>query len=183
MKYFNVIVEFKLTKKPDWFDGFRKKYDKPFKFHISLKNGTKVKEKDINNLKEDIKIIAKNFRSIKLGFSKLWTSNKSSRGWCIMVKADKNPELLKLQKVISKNLAKYGDYVLPEYKDYEKKFKPHVTIGRHLTDEKIKEAKKEIGKNLYCEAEINSLTLMIVNNFTLKSLLDRKNCKIYKLWK
>jgi 2'-5' RNA ligase len=181
MKYFIVIAEFKLTKKPKWLDDFRKKYDKPFRFHVALKNGTEVKDNDVASLGQEVKRIVSKFKPIKIKFSRLFTSNKSTRGWCIMISAERNLQLMKLQKTISKDLSKYGGYILPEYKKFEKNFKPHITIGRHLTDKELKQAEKELGKNLKCKSIIDSVTLMVVKKFLLENLLDRKNSKIYKL--
>ena len=37
-KIFSITVEMDLIVKPDWLEGFRKKYDYPYKYHLSLKN-------------------------------------------------------------------------------------------------------------------------------------------------
>ncbi len=52
-KIFHIAAELDLTKKPDWLDDFRVKYDKPYPNHITLKTNTFFDSNDFKNLKND----------------------------------------------------------------------------------------------------------------------------------
>jgi 2'-5' RNA ligase len=157
-----VVCDFKLNKKPKWLDNYRKKWDKPYSYHVTLKNPTNFSIKDIDKIKKDLKEISQKYNSFKVKFNKLYIG-LASRGYCVMIKAEKNKELLKLQKDISKTLSKYGVPIKPLYSKFEKNFKPHITIARYLTKEQLKLAKTELKKNLNCETIIDKFTLKTVN--------------------
>lgn len=157
-----VVCDFKLNKKPKWLDDYRKRWDKPYSYHVTLKNPTYYLPKDLSKIKKDLKEISKRFDQFKVKFNKLYIG-LASRGYCVMIKAEKKKELLKLQKDISKTLSKYGLLIKPLYSKFEKNFKPHITIARYLTKEQLNEAKKELKKNLNCETIIDKFTLKTVN--------------------
>jgi 2'-5' RNA ligase len=62
------ILQFKSYKKPVWFDEFRKKYDKPYRLHITLRSPCFVDDSNIDGLKEDVSNI---FSTIKIKNHKL----------------------------------------------------------------------------------------------------------------
>lgn len=44
MKIFAVYSGLKLSKRPEWLDDFRKKYDDPYEYHIILKQPSYIKK-------------------------------------------------------------------------------------------------------------------------------------------
>jgi 2'-5' RNA ligase len=162
-KIFQVSADFELDKKPGWLDYFRSKYDKPYSYHVTLKNSSYFNENDLEKIKEALVAIAKKHRELKVVFNKLFLSN-SPKGECVMIEAEPNEELNKLQKEISSKLLKHGEHILEEYKEYENNFRPHITIARYLTPDQAEIAKKELGDDMHCEALIDKLVLTTANN-------------------
>ncbi|MDZ7798254.1 MAG: 2'-5' RNA ligase family protein [Patescibacteria group bacterium] len=179
-KIFTISSDFELIKKPKWLDGFRIKHDKPFPYHVTLKTCTYFDIDNFKNLKKDLSGIVKKYSEIKVIFNKLFIS-RSSKGECIMIKADNNKKLNELQKEIVKKFSKYGNYIAKKYEKFEKSFIPHITIARHLSSEQLIIAKKDLGKKLFCEAVVKGLSLMIVENNTDEEWLNHNNKSYYKL--
>lgn len=178
--FFQISADFKLNSKPDWLDAFRAKYDLPYDYHITFKSTTHFKSEDLGKMNAELKDIADNHDSITVIFDELFIA-PTPKGWCIMIKAKPNEELSNLQKEISEKFSKYGDIITKERESYEKNFKPHITIGRHLTDEKLEEAKKELRDELICNTVINNLVLTTVENGTFEEWSNPENRKLYKL--
>ena len=181
MKYFNVTSVLKITKKPKWIDGFRKKYDKPYAFHLTFKTITKLKDEDVSRLKKEVAELAKQFNPQTLKFDGLDLNFKSVFGGSIMIMAKPNKEIARMQKIISKNLSAFGEHYLAHYQKFEKNFKPHLTIARRLSKEQMTKAKKELQKDLYCTAKIDSLQLTIVAKTEFSHYNDPRNKTFYKL--
>lgn len=179
-KIFHISADFDLIKKPDWIDNFRQKYDKPFRYHITLKTETYFNAKYLKNLKTDLLSITKQYAEIRISFNKLFIGH-SPKGECIMIRAEKNKNLVNLQKEITKKISNYGNHIMQEYEKFEKNFKPHITVARNLTAEQLKNAKNELGKNLYCEALIDKIVLTTVKNDLFEEWNNKKNKTYYKL--
>ncbi|MDA2936218.1 2'-5' RNA ligase family protein [Patescibacteria group bacterium AH-259-L05] len=178
--FFNIRADFDLNVKPPWLDDFRSKYDLPHDYHITFKTTTKFKSEDFENLNTELKIISKSHRPFIVVFDELFISSTSS-GWCMMIKAQYNQELFDLQKEVAEKFSKYGDHTTKERESFEKNFDPHVTIARHLTPEQLRKAKRELKKDLMCEALINSLTLATVKEDTFEEWSNPANRIFYKL--
>lgn len=177
---FNIVAEFNLNKKPDWLDGFRKKYDKPYRYHITLKTCTFFDNNKFENLKNDLESITKKYNSIQIIFNELFMGHTST-GECIMIKADKNKKLFKLQKEIANKFSNYGEHVSEEYKKFESNFEPHITIARHLTCEQYERAKNELIKDLYCKALIKEIVLTVARENTFEEWSKPENKLSYFL--
>lgn len=163
MKIFQVTLDFKLQDKPSWLDSFRKKFDKPYEYHITLKYPTYIKEEDINDLKEEVAAISDASSRFVVEFNGYFF-DKTDTGEIIMVKAKQNEDLVKLQKEIIERLKKYGSEVKAFYQKFENNFRPHITIARKLDDNLLRDAKKELKEHISCTAEIDSLSLTIYND-------------------
>jgi len=50
IKYFHISLGFKLKDRPFWLGSFRLKYDRPYPYHLTLKNETSIQEEDVSNL-------------------------------------------------------------------------------------------------------------------------------------
>ena len=162
-KMFNIVADFKLNVKPNWLDDFRRKYDKPYQYHITLKTSTYFDENRFEDLKFSLNEILKLFNPIEITFNQVFTG-QTSKGGCIMIKACKNNNLIALQRKISDKLSEYGEHITKEYKQYEKSFNPHITIARQLSPERFIQASSEIEENTQCKAIIEEVVLTVAKN-------------------
>jgi len=178
--FFQISADFELKSKPDWLDDFRSKYDLPYDYHITFKAKTHFRSEDIERLKAETKLMAARHQPITVDFDELSIA-PTSKGWCIMIKARPNEGLLKFQKEISEIFSKYGEIISEERASYEKDFKPHITIARHLTDEQLEKAKSELKDDLTCNAIIKDLVLATVENDVSEQWSKPENRKFYKL--
>lgn len=181
MKQFLVTAELDLSQKPDWLDNFRKKYDEPYVFHITLKPGTLVQESDIPKLKKTIQGIIKNYNPLEIEFNNIVFSNNSPTGICIMIPAEENTELKKLQKNLLLSLSAFGELEKIHHKPFDENFWPHLTIGRRLSKNLADNAKKEIGQDSKCKARIFKIVLTIVENMNVEDLSKPRNKTIFNL--
>lgn len=179
-KIFSISSDFQLIKKPDWLDDFRKKYDQPYSYHVTLKTSTCFDHICVENLKGDLDAIAKKYHTIPVKFNELFISS-APKGKCIMIKAQKNKVLIKLQKEIVKKFSEYGSHITKEDERFEKNFVPHITIARHLSLEQLKIAKTELKKDLFCEALIKELVLTTVKNNRFEESCNPLNKAYFKL--
>jgi 2'-5' RNA ligase len=177
---FNITAQFSLNKKPKWLDNFREKYDKPYRYHLTFKTNTYFDPKYLREIKKELRGIAKKHKINKVVFNKLSVRN-TSKGWCIMIMAEKNNELLKIQKDISSNLKKYGKNISKEKERYENNFKPHITIARNLNSKQLKSAKKDLKEDILCKTIIRKLVLTTVNDDTSEQWNKFENRINYKL--
>lgn len=158
MKIFYVTADFELSERPAWLDAFRATYDDPYPYHITLKQGTYFEENRLAEIEEVVKKIATSTPPVQVIFNKL-RIHKTPKGHVIMIWAQPNVPLVALQKELRERLSPFGEIIEPHYKEYETNFEPHITIARHLTDEQLEEARKDIGSNTACSADITSITL------------------------
>ena len=158
MKIFYVTADFELSEKPSWLDSFRTKYDDPYGYHITLKQATYFEESQLNEIEETTKKIAANIPPLQVSFNELFI-NKTPKGHVIMIKAEPNTKLTALQKELREKLSVFGDVIAAYYKVYEEHFEPHITIARHLSDEKPEKKKKNLGEDSICAATISHIFL------------------------
>ena len=109
-KMFHIGADFELSKKPNWLDNFRKRYDKPYNYHITLKNPTYFNGDDLKDIKLNLKRVLEPYNKIKVIFKNLFI-NPSSKGECIMIRAEKSEMLVRLQKEISTKFFKYAKHI------------------------------------------------------------------------
>lgn len=178
-KLFQISADFTLSKKPAWLDAFRLKYDLPYDFHVTLKTTTYFSLTDEEEIKRMVKQISEKQEPFEIIFDKLYIGQAPS-GWCIMIEAKPNDELIKLQKLISDSFSKYGDNISEDKTRFENEFRPHITIARHLTEDRLEQAKNELGTGLHCEATIDSLSLYVVDEDNFSQWSKPENGFIYK---
>lgn len=179
---FSVVFHFTLDTKPDWLDDFRKKYDKPYEYHITLKYPTFIKKQDVAELKKDLEKITKTQKSFTMVFDTFYFG-ETPNGKLIMVKAHENDDLIDMQKNIYKTLKKYGKVIKEHYQQYEKHFKAHITIARHLSYEEFKKAQSELPEEIHCSAQITKVTLVVESEEEASEMTDPKNEIYYELKK
>jgi 2'-5' RNA ligase len=184
MKIFAVYANVTLTKKPEWLDGFREKYDERYDFHITLKQPCFINEAEIDRLKESVETF---FRELKVPNGKIdlvfnaMKIDKDKKGHTIMLNAKPSGPLIATQRNLRSLLADYTSYVDTRTEDFEKKFVPHITIARHLGDDQFREAMQYMKSDTTCAGEIKEFVLSIVNEISAKEAKNPLNKTIYKL--
>lgn len=176
MKYFHVSLGFKIKDKPKWLEEFRKEYDQPYPYHVTLKNETELKKEDVQVLKKKVAKILKGYNSKELGlvFNQV-KINKTSRGHCIMIMGHDDGLMRKLQVEIVSKLNVFGEVYSKEHEIFEENFDPHITIARHLTDRQLLQAEKDLPKEIRFEIEPEKLVLSIVNELAIQERLKEEN--------
>lgn len=169
MKIFAIYTNLTLTEKPQWLDGFRRKYDKPYNFHNTLKQPCFIEEKKILELKNNTSLFFKSLKlknhKIEIVFDEIST-DKSKDGITIMLSSKGHSVLVDLQKDLINYLEQYKNYVKPKYQSYEENFNPHITIARNLSPDQFNEATKYLSGHYSCKGEITTVTLSIVDEVT-----------------
>lgn len=163
MQAFSVTLDFELKVKPYWLDKFRKKYDDPVPYHITLKQKTYLKNGEVEDIEKELNDIALNYSQIKIIFNDMFI-NQTPKGHVIMLRASHNHMLLELQGNISKQLSKYGEIIKSYTKDFEANFDPHITIARHLTQGNVNKAKLEIVGDIKCTALVEEIVLNVASS-------------------
>ncbi|MFA5987818.1 MAG: 2'-5' RNA ligase family protein [Candidatus Paceibacterota bacterium] len=183
-KIFAIYADIKLIKKPEWLDEFRKKYDKPYEFHVTLKQPCFVEEGKTVDLKQKVSdfFTAVNVEDhkISLAFDDLVVAEKDGVS-TIMLKAHDVFVLADLQKSLCNTLAEYKNYVKPKSEDWEKNFDPHITIARNITKDQYQEATDYLKGNYVCEGIIESIILSVVKEDTPEEAKNPLNQTVYKL--
>lgn len=161
--YLFVRADLRLIKKPEWLDAFRESYDEIFPYHISLKRAVEVSKSDQQLIEKKVADITKDFKPFEVRFKELFFG-KTKFGNTIMIRAENVPQLHALRDRVFESFKKYNTYIQPEHKAFDEDFNPHITIARHLSDEQLLEAKKEIQKPLEVVAKIDSLNFAITSH-------------------
>lgn len=141
MKIFAIYTDINLLDKPSWFDEFRRKYDKSWKLHLTLIQPRYIDESDIEALKQKVGdfLISAELAGIPLFFNDPIVS-KDDDGIDIFLYPAPVTALITLQKQLRNVLVEYNNFVNLQSKEYEIDFKPHITIGRSLTEVRYAEA-------------------------------------------
>jgi 2'-5' RNA ligase len=183
MKIFVVTADIELTSKPGWLDDFRSRYDKPYPYHITLKQPCFVNDNQVGEIKDRLAtLFSKDQASqkINLKFDELKISTDAPGGICIMINSS-DDTVHELQKNVVDILSQFTNYYKPEYQTYEKQFQPHITIARDLDSQKLQEASKELEQDYACEGKIGKIILTVVDNFGPEEANDPTNQTIYNL--
>ncbi|MFZ2523318.1 MAG: 2'-5' RNA ligase family protein [Minisyncoccia bacterium] len=185
MKIFVVYAKVKLTKKPEWLDGFRSKYDKPYEYHITLKQPCVLEDAEVPEVKAKLSSLFSSLKisenKIILTFNSLKVYSELPENTCIMINSESNAELNELQKSILSALGEYKKYFKEKYKKYEEPFIPHITIGRVLDEKAYAEASEVLKQDYTCEGVVSEVVLAVVQNNTVDEVNDPNNQTVYKL--
>jgi len=60
-------------------------------------------------------------------------------------------------------LKEFGKTTKPYYQGFEDNFKPHITIARNISENKLLKAKKQLRKPILCQTKKTELSLTIMN--------------------
>ncbi len=176
MKYFHISLVFKPKDLPKWLIDFRIKYDKPYPYHLTLKNETEVKERDVELLKKLVRKISTKYflKELEMVFKNV-IIKETSKGYCIMITAQENSSMRNLQAEIIEETSSFGKVYSAEHAEFEKSFTPHITIGRHLTNRQLLQAEKELPNKICFETKPEKLVLTIVNRPVIEERLREQN--------
>ena len=181
MKIFAVYTKLHLTEQPDWLDGFREQYDKPWFFHNTLKQPCFIKDKELPELRSTLdRFFSEHPGNITVSFDEV-VVDETKQGKVIMVRAKSAEPLVKLQKALVQQLAQYDRYIKPDHRQYEKDFDPHITIGRHLSDEQYREASVLLDKGCACTGMIDEVVFAVVKDDTVEEGMNPANHTVYRL--
>lgn len=97
-----------------------------------------------------------------------------------MIMAQPNQKIFTLQQNILSALGSHTRYCLPQLQEYEKKFKPHLTIAFDLHD-RFRQAQAEIGTDVRCVGVLNEIVLSCVSKQTIEEATNPSNLTIYKI--
>lgn len=172
MTVFAITTNVQFTQKPEWLDSFFAKYNKEkYDFHVTLKQPCIIEPDQIGQIKELISkyFSEKNPQTINMVFNKLAaeaTEEELASGKSvIMIEAEKNNEILALQKDLLQIFSGYRNFLSEETKEYEENFKPHITIAKDLDKEAFQSAKTDLQADYVCEAKLTRVILIFVHNY------------------
>ena len=159
-RVYYIAAEFDLVEKPEWLDGFRAKYDEPFKYHVTLKAPTLIDESQLASIRKKLVVITERFERFEVVFDR-YDFGKTDSGHVVMIFAGPNPTLAELQRAVQQELAGVGQFAKPQYAKFDSDFRPHITIARHLDDARFTEAKTELKEPVLCKASVTGITLAV----------------------
>jgi len=180
-KIYAVWAKIKLVEKPDWLEGYRKKYNNLYPHHLTLKQPCFIDESELPEIKSIVSKVFGGFNfpnhKIDVVFEKIVADREDKS---IMILAEKNQILMELQYKIRTALKEYSNYCKPETYEYETNFKPHLTITGDV-GEKFDEALKDVNKDTECIGEIKEIILSCVKENTPEEAKNPKNLTIFRL--
>lgn len=166
MRIFAVTADVELSRKPEWFDGFRAQYDEPYPLHVTLKQPSLVEDGDVETLKKGVADFFAGWEKLEapigITFDRMSVSVRSREDICVMIDATDTGPLGTMQAGIVARLGTRYPYRKEEYRQYEQNFHPHVTIARDLTEQEYGGAAKVWTPDFDCEGLVKSCTLVIV---------------------
>lgn len=180
MHAYYIAAEFELREKPEWLDDFRKRYDDPFPYHVTLRGPAYFEKADLGKIQNVLVEIVGRTALFEVIFD-TYNFSRTDNGHCVMVDARSNPLLHNLQRAIQTALRGAGEYVKPASVEYDANFHPHITIGRHLDDEQFKKAKAELKSSIVCCADVTDIALDIMDHETVTDLPRSMQKFVYAL--
>lgn len=184
MKVFAVYANVELTDKPSWLDDFRKEYDEPWDFHVTLKQPCFIKESELDDLRQRVsqffsKQVAKG-SGMAVRFDEV-VDDKGENDTTIMLRARGARDLVAIQEDLLLSLTEYVRYTRPHHQGYEENFEPHITIGRDLSDQQCQDASEYLKDGCVCEGMIREVILLVVKDDTVEEGLNPMNQTTYRL--
>lgn len=186
MKIFALYLKVKLTKKPEWFDEFVKKYFEYIDFmHVTLIQPRYFDESEVAILNNKISEVLEKFiiteEDKKLYFDNLVVDKGPEMDYVFMVNSQENKFVNNIQRELRAALKGYDQYLKEKTKKYENDFMPHITVTDSLDDERKKEAVKYFDGDYKIEGVIEGLVLPTVKDTSFEERTDPNNLKIFML--
>jgi 2'-5' RNA ligase len=178
---FVITVEPELIDPPSWLEKFREKYDTGHNYHISLKYPTITKLTNIKKIHKSMRRISHNYQKFTIRFSEV-RSDSTSKGNLVMIFCkDRANDVFELQREVLNRFENFGEVIRDNYENFEKNFSPHITIGRHLSEEAKVEALQTLPEKVSIEGLVSNLILTVVEETKMEQLYDEENRYIYTL--
>ncbi|MFT4307807.1 MAG: 2'-5' RNA ligase family protein [Candidatus Woesearchaeota archaeon] len=174
---FSVHAELDFVEKPLWLDEFRRVFDKPRPYHLTLKTNTYLESDQVVELASVLERIAREHRPMTVTFDRIEQS-KAPRGWCLMIMAVPNPALNELQRDVSQRCA-FGPHTHPVFESFEREFAPRLTIARHLDDGGLERARSRLGDGS-CVVRVRAIASTITARAD-ERLSDASNTTVFTL--
>lgn len=185
MKIFAVYSKIEFIQKPDWLDGFCKKYTTSSGYHVTLKQSCFLEDAQIEDAQQRLAHLFDTTpvpaHEIALHFRDLALDDGAGQQKTIMINAIHEPAIYKLQQDILTALLPYRDYVYKESQAWEERFKPHITIASDISQTQYAQALNELGQDYSCAGVINDVSLIIVDRMTPEEADKPKNQILYRL--
>lgn len=185
MKIFALYSKVELTEKPDWFDAFYAKYNQSIAYHVTLKQPCYLEGARVEEVKQRLLkfFVSKPVpeHEITLTFNELALDDSASEAKTIMLNAEHDPRIHKLQQGILSVLDDYRQHVYPESRSWEENFKPHITIASDISSARYEEALKELRRSYICKGLIRDVALIIVERMVPEEADRSENQQVYPL--
>ena len=185
MKIFAIYLRLNLSQKPDWFEDFRLKYDESFDLHVTLIQPRYVNEQQADDLKSKITQFLDEHRFISeekvIEFNRLVCDQEQDGTYTFMLLAEKADKVFELQRGLRELPKEFSEYVDRATIEYEKNFRPHITIGRNINTASFQEVKSYFESKFSVEGILTDLVLPIVKNTSTEERKDPNNLTILDL--
>lgn len=190
-KIFAIYGRVNFVKKPTWLDGFCKRYNQPYDYHITLTQCRFISDTDVSKLKEKVdKFFAPPAGGLSIPNHKIEVDfsipiiddeGVEKDEACIMINAKNNNQLIQLQKNLVKLMVDYPNYYKSELEEYERNFQPHITVAMDLNKIRFDQAKKDFKEDFKCIGTIDEVILSIVKEITPDESKNKDNLRVYRL--
>lgn len=176
MKYFHISLGFEIEDRPMWLESFRAQYDKPYPYHVTLKNETSIEESEVSDLKSRLSALINEYQAseLEMTFDQV-EFNRTQKGFCIMVFAQEDRDVIDLRNDIFKQVEKFGDVVSDEHRRFDSDFRPHITIARHLNEGQLLQAKIDLPDKISFTIKPQKIVLSVVDKQDVKERLREEN--------
>ena len=185
MKIFAVYFRIVLTKKPDWFSEFREKFKTNSILHVTLIQPRYSSEDDIPRIQRIVgEVLNRNVftdEDKKLYFDTLASGPESDGRYVFMLCARENPALVHFQKDLLVSLQDFQQYCDDATRDYETRFRVHITIGANIDSSRKDEAERYFMSDYGCEGEVTNLVLPFVKNISIEETENPQNLTVFAL--
>ena len=181
MKVFAVYANVELTYKPMWLDAFQTKYGSSHPYHITLKQPSYIEEDQIPHLQQQVAAFFSSFRvpdhTIAIAFD---TVKDDATDGSIILLGKQDKLLHGMQKKLVDVLGRYP-YYEPESVNWERDFRPHLTIAYDLVPELVDQAQSDVRQDDLPRGLITEVTLVVVSNDELHEAATPANLSHYSL--
>ncbi len=176
MKIFAVYLRLNLIQKPEWFDEFRSKYDEPLELHVTLIQPRYIAEEKVDDISASLATFLdkEKMSSINkmISFDQLVYEQEHDGTYTLMLIAQMADELHNFQKKLRDTLREFTEYVDKATIEYEKNFRPHITIARNIHSTYLPEVLAHFQSDFLVKGVLTKLVLPIVKDTSVE---ERKN--------
>lgn len=187
MKIFALYFKVELTKKPEWFDEFREKYHGAIGSapHITLIQPRWVDDADIPAIKTTVAEVLEKHTFVdedkKIVFDELVSGLEDTGNYVYMLTARRNDHLMASQTDLRDALTGYGHYYAEITREYETRFRPHLTLGNGVPPDQKEAADRYFSSDYICTGVITDLILPVVKDMTPEEADNPNNLTTFEI--